>query len=404
MQKITIGIIRETKTPPDKRVPLTPSQCNSLLERYDQLDILVQPSEYRCFSDDEYRAAGMTLSEDITACDILMGVKEVKQDALIDQKTYLFFSHTAKKQPYNRELLQDVVRKGIRLVDYEYLTDEAGLRVVAFGRWAGVVGAYNGLRAYGLMGDDFDLKPAHECFDLEELHLELKKVELNNNRILLTGGGRVAGGALEILDLAGVRQVSPEDFLELSYDHSVYTRLDPWHYTRRKDGAAFDFAHFMKHPEQYENSIMPYAARTNILVVCHFWDPKSPVMISREALAGGDYPLSLVADISCDIDGPIASTIRASTIASPFYGYDPATGGETGAFDKGAITVMAVDNLPGELPRDASANFGEALIANVIPELLGEKDSGMVDRASIAANGGLTDLYGYLEDYLAGRE
>ncbi len=404
MQKITIGIIRETKTPPDKRVPLTPSQCSSLLERYDQLDILVQPSDYRCFSNDEYRTAGIALSEDITSCDILMGVKEVKQDALIDQKTYLFFSHTAKKQPYNRELLQQVVRKGIRLVDYEYLTDEKGMRVVAFGRWAGVVGAYNGLRAYGLKGGDFDLKPAHECFDLEELRLELKKVELNNIRILLSGGGRVAGGALDILDHAGISQVSPEDFLELSYDHSVYTRLDPWHYTRRKDGTAFDFAHFMKHPEQYENSIMPYAARTNIFVACHFWDPKSPVMISREALAGGDYPVSLVADISCDIDGPIAPTIRASTIASPFYGYDPATGSETGAFDKGAITVMAVDNLPGELPRDASADFGEALIANVIPELLGERDSGMVDRASIVANGVLTDLYGYLEDYLAGKE
>ncbi len=404
MQKITIGIIRETKTPPDKRVPLTPSQCSSLLERYDQLDILVQPSDYRCFSNDEYRTAGIALSEDITSCDILMGVKEVKQDALIDQKTYLFFSHTAKKQPYNRELLQQVVRKGIRLVDYEYLTDEKGMRVVAFGRWAGVVGAYNGLRAYGLKGGDFDLKPAHECFDLEELRLELKKVELNNIRILLSGGGRVAGGALDILDHAGISQVSPEDFLELSYDHSVYTRLDPWHYTRRKDGTAFDFAHFMKHPEQYENSIMPYAARTNIFVTCHFWDPKSPVMISREALAGGDYPVSLVADISCDIDGPIAPTIRASTIASPFYGYDPATGSETGAFDKGAITVMAVDNLPGELPRDASADFGEALIANVIPELLGERDSGMVDRASIVANGVLTDLYGYLEDYLAGKE
>jgi saccharopine dehydrogenase (NAD+, L-lysine forming) len=404
MQKITIGIIRETKTPPDKRVPLTPSQCSSLIERYDQLDILVQPSGYRCFSDDEYRAAGMTLSEDITSCDILMGVKEVKQEALIDQKTYLFFSHTAKKQPYNRELLQEVVRKGIRLMDYEYLTDEQGMRVVAFGRWAGVVGAYNGLRAYGLKGGDFDLMPAHECFDLEELRLELKKVELNNSRILLTGGGRVAGGALEILDQAGVKQVSPEDFLELSYDHSVYTRLDPWHYTRRKDGAAFNFAHFMKHPEQYENSIMPYATRTNIFVACHFWDPKSPVMISRDALAAGAYPISLVADISCDIDGPIAPTIRASTIASPFYGYDPATGSETRAFNKGAITVMAVDNLPGELPRDASADFGEALIANVIPELLGERDSGMVDRASIAANGRLTDLYGYLADYLEGKE
>jgi alanine dehydrogenase len=404
MQKIIIGIIRETKTPPDKRVPLTPSQCGALLERYDQLEIRVQPSEYRCFSDDEYLAAGLSLFEDMSACDILMGVKEVKLEELIEQKTYLFFSHTAKKQAYNRELLQEVVRKGIRLVDYEYLTDEAGVRVVAFGRWAGVVGAYNGLRAYGLKGGDFDLKPAHECFDLVELHQELKRVELNRSRILLTGGGRVAGGALEILDRAGVSQVRPEDFREKSYEHPIYTRLDPWHYTQRKDGTKFDFAHFMKHPELYENSIAPFAERCDIFIACHFWDPKSPVMISREALAGGAYPISLVADISCDIDGPIVSTIRASTIASPFYGYDPATGGETGAFDQGAITVMAVDNLPGELPRDASSDFGAALIDQVIPELVGEKDSGMVDRASIAAEGGLGASFTYLEAYLAGKE
>ena len=402
MQKIILGIIRETKTPPDKRVPLTPSQCRALLGHYDQLDIRIQPSDYRCFSDDEYRAAGLTLSEDMTACDILMGVKEVKQDALIDLKTYLFFSHTAKKQPYNRDLLQEVVRKGIRLVDYEYLTDEKGMRVVAFGRWAGVVGAYNGLRAYGLKGGDFELKPAHECFDLEELHLELKRVDLSRNKILLTGGGRVAGGALEILDQAGVSQVSPEDFLELSYDHPVYTRLDPWHYTRRKDGAAFDFAHFMKHPELYENSIMPYAARTNIFMACHFWDPKSPVMISRDALAAGAYPISLVADISCDIDGPIASTIRASTIASPFYGYNSATGGETEAFDKGAITVMAVDNLPNELPRDASQGFSESFVAHVIPAFFNGDKDGILDRARMTKDGKLTPRYSYLQDYVDG--
>jgi len=404
MQKITLGIIRETKTPPDKRVPFTPAQCRSMLDRYEQLELIVQPSDYRCFSDSEYEEAGITLREDLSSCDILMGVKEVKRKALIDQKTYLFFSHTAKKQPYNRELLQEVAQKGIRLVDYEYLTDEQGIRVVAFGRWAGVVGAYNGLRGYGLAEGGYSLKPAFECFDLKELHQELLKVELGRQRILVTGGGRVAGGALEILEKAGVRKVEPEVFLKEEFEEAVYTRLDPWHYTRRLDGSSFNFAHFMEHPEKYENSILPFAKRTNLFMACHFWDPKSPLMLTRDVLARGELPISLVADISCDIDGPIASTIRASTIAKPFYGYDPVSGKEKDPFEKGSITVMAVDNLPGELPRDASADFGSALMEHVIPELLEIKDTGMVERASIAANGSLTTTYDYLKDYLEGRE
>ena len=404
MQKITLGIIKETKVPPDKRVPLTPKQCRSLLDHYPQLEVLVQPSSLRCYSDDEYRSEGIPLSEDLSSCQVLMGVKEVKTSALLPGKSYFFFSHTAKKQPYNRELLREVVRRKIRLIDYEYLTGRDGIRVVAFGRWAGVVGAYNGLRGFGLREGSYELKPAHNCFDLKELYAELGKADPGNRRILVTGGGRVASGALEVLDRAGIRQVEPESYLSEDFDEAVYTRLDPWHYTQRSDGQAFDFAHFMENPEMYENSILPYAERTNLFMACHFWDPRSPEMLSSRVLASGRLPISLVADISCDIDGPIASTIRASTIASPFYGYDPASGKETPPFEEGVITVMAVDNLPGELPRDASADFGKALMEHVIPEVLGEGDSGMLRRASIASNGELTPGYSYLEDYLAGRE
>jgi alanine dehydrogenase len=404
MQKITLGIIKETKVPPDKRVPLTPNQCRSLLDHYPQLEVLVQPSSLRCYSDDEYRSEGIPLSEDLSTCQVLMGVKEVKTSALLPGKSYFFFSHTAKKQPYNRELLREVVRRKIQLIDYEYLTGRDGIRVVAFGRWAGVVGAYNGLRGFGLREGSYELKPAHHCFDLKELHMELEKADPGNRRILVTGGGRVASGALEVLDLAGIRQVEPESYLSEDFEGAVYTRLDPWHYTQRSDGQAFDFAHFMENPELYENSILPYAERTNLFMACHFWDPRSPEMLSSRVLASGRLPLSLVADISCDIDGPIASTIRASTISSPFYGYDPASGKETPPFEEGVITVMAVDNLPGELPRDASADFGKALMEHVIPEVLGERDSGMLRRASIARDGALTPGYSYLEDYLAGKE
>ncbi len=402
-KKLSLGVIRETKDPPDKRVPLPPVQCRRLVDRYEQLDIVVQPSDNRCFSDDEYREAGIPLQEDLSGCDVMMGVKEVRTDSLIAGKTYLFFSHTAKEQPYNRGLLEAVVRKGIRLVDYEYLTDTNQVRVVAFGRWAGVVGAYNGIRAFGLRSDRFDLKPAHACYDLNELKAELNRADPGTTRICVTGGGRVAGGATGVLDAAGILQVEPEAFLEKTYKHPVYTRLDPWHYTRRNDGSAFDFGHFMTHPEMYENAFLPYAMQTNLFMACHFWDPRAPVMLTRRDLAGGKVPISIIADISCDIDGPIASTIRASTIAEPLYGYDPETGKETGPFDTGSITVMAVDNLPGELPRDASEDFGAALVEQVIPELLGIKDTGMLDRASITMDGKLTDRYSYLTDFLEGR-
>jgi len=404
MQKKRLGIIRETKVPPDRRVPLTPVQCRALLERYPGLELLVQPSGNRCYMDGEYRAEGIPLSEELSSCDILLGVKEVKVQTFLDGLTYLFFSHTAKKQPYNRGLLQEVIRRGISLVDYEYLTDAQGIRVVAFGRWAGVVGAYNALRGVGRASGDFELRPAHACFDLEELRRELKKVRTGTRRIVVTGGGRVAGGALEILKAAGIREVKPGAYLDGNFKEAVFTRLDPWHYARRKDGTDFDFGHFMQHPDMYENNFLPYGARSDVFIACHFWDPRSPVMIPRDAWTGGGLPVSLVADISCDIDGPIASTIRASTIADPFYGYDPATGQEVEPFVPGVVTVMAVDNLPGELPRDASADFGTALMEHVIPELLGERDTGMIERATIATAGTLTPPYNYLSAFLEGRE
>ncbi|MGW8314123.1 MAG: NAD(P)-dependent oxidoreductase [Bacteroidales bacterium] len=404
MEQIRIGILRETKTPPDRRVPLTPSQCRMLLDRYTGLNLVVQPSPMRCFSDEEYTGAGIRMQEDLSDCDILMGVKEVTIDSLLAGKTYLFFSHTAKKQPYNRGLLQAVVEKGITLIDYEYLTGGQGERVVAFGRWAGIVGAYNGLRADGLRENSFRLEPAHNITDLEALKKQVIGVDPGRIRILVTGGGRVAGGALEILEAAGIRGVDPSHYLKQDFQEAVYTRLDPWHYTRRKDRIAFEFDHFVAHPEAYENQLLPYATRSDLLVTCHFWDPRSPVMLTREMLAGGTVPIRTIADISCDINGPIASTIRASTIAAPFYGYDPQTGQEAEPFRKGSITVMAVDNLPGELPRDASTDFGEALTEQVLPELLGIRDTGMLLRATIAHARGLNTPFKYLQDYLRGKD
>jgi alanine dehydrogenase len=381
-------------------VPLIPSQCRALLDRYPDLEILVQHSDSRCFTDKDYEVQGIPLAEDLSSCEVLLGVRGVATEAMIPGKTYLFFSHTAKKQPYNRSLLQAIISKKIRFIDYELLTGEDRVRVVALGRWAGVVGAYNALRAYGLRYNEYVLRPASKCKDLVELKWELGNVELGPVRFAVTGGGRAAGGSVEMLDAAGIRQVAPHTYLQQSFDTAVYTRLDPWHYTRRKYGTPFNFAHFLSRPGMYENTFLPYAARTDVLIASHYWDPRAPMILTREDLCRKDIKIAVIADVSCDIKGPIQSTIRASSFADPFYGYDPETGYETEPFERDSITVMAVDCLPGALPRDASTDFGGALMEHVIPELLGIKKTGMLERACIASDGALATNFKYLQDYL----
>lgn len=400
MNKLTLGLIRETKNPPDRRVALTPHQCRQLTGQYPDLKIVVQSSKNRCYSDLEYKKAGITLVEDVSGCEVLAGVKEVKLENLIPHKSYLFFSHTAKEQPYNRSLLQTLVKKGIRMIDYEYLTSDSGVRVVAFGKWAGVVGAYNGLIALGKRSGRFELPRAGDLKDLKDLKAKLVGIDLGKTRIAITGGGRVAEGAVEILKSAGISQVEPEAYLSKSFEEAVFTRLDPWHYTKNRFGERFDFTHFVDNPHLYESCFLPYARRTDMYIACHFWDPRSPLLLTRKELMGGKVPIRIIADISCDIDGPIASTIRASSIADPFYGYDPLLGKESDAFANESITVMAVDNLPGELPRDASNSFGEALSKFVIPELLNSAHSEMLERASITEEGKLGANYEYLQDFL----
>ncbi len=399
-----IGILRETKQPPDKRVPLTPQQCVQLKKQFPGLVVVVQPSDQRCYSNEEYQDAGIKLQEDLSDCDVLLGVKEMDTKTLLSGKTYLFFSHTAKEQPYNRRLLQSICEKQITLIDYEYLTRKDKTRVVAFGRWAGIVGAYNGLIAYGRRAGRFNLRPAWQLSGLDEMKGQLSGLSAGNIRIALTGGGRVAHGAVEILKAAGVREVTPDNYLTAEFKEAVYCRLDPWHYTRHREKIEFEFDHFVAHPDQYENAFLPYAKRTDFYMACHFWDPDSPVLLGREDLQLPDLPLRVIADISCDIGGPIASTVRASSIAEPIYGYDPSSGMETSdLFGDNMITVMAVDNLPGELPRDASADFGEALLEHVIPYLLETDSEGIVERATIVREGGLTPEFSYLDNYLKGK-
>ncbi|MCA1756394.1 MAG: NAD(P)-dependent oxidoreductase [Bacteroidales bacterium] len=406
INSLKIGILRETKNPPDKRVPLTPSQIVDLRIKYPDVQFFVQPSDFRCYADDEYRYLHIPLQEDLSECDILLGVKEVDKSTFIPGKTYLFFAHVAKEQPYNLEMFRAMVEKKIRLIDYEYLTREDGSRVVAFGRWAGIVGAYNGLRARGIRTDRFSLKPAHQCHDLDEVWAGLKMIDLIPGlKILVTGDGRVGNGAMETILNTNAIEVAPGEFLTKQFDFPVVCQIGPADYVRHRDGKEFDLKHFFNNPSEYVSDFKKYTMVTDIYIAAHFWDPASPVFISAEEMKSEKFRISVIADISCDIAGPIASTLRATTIADPFYGYNRRTGQEEKAFkDARNITVMAVDNLPGELPRDASSDFGSQLISEVLPSLVLGRDSGMVERATICNDGMLTDHYSYLEEYLTGSE
>lgn len=401
-KSIKVGILRETKNPPDKRVPLTPAQIVDLQIKYPDAEFYVQPSDFRCYSDDEYKYLKIPVREDLSNCDILLGVKEVDKSTFIPGKTYLFFAHVAKEQPYNRDMFRTMVENSIRLIDYEYLTRDNGERVVAFGRWAGIVGAYNGLRARGIRTDRFSLKPCHECNDLDEVWAGLKMIDLIPGlKILVTGEGRVAGGAMETIANTNAVEVSPDEFLNKQFDVPVVCQIGPQHYTKRKDGKEFSFDHFVKNPGDYESAFEPYTRVTDIFVAAHFWDPESPSFFTLEDMRKPDFNISVIADISCDINGPIPSTIRATTIADPCYGFNPYTGEEERPFKKpDNITIMAVDNLPGELPRDASSDFGSQLMDNIMDDLLGRKKSEMLERATICEDGEIARSYSYLEDYL----
>jgi len=398
-----IGIIREGKQPADRRVPLTPVQCKEVMQRHPKVDLAVQRSPVRAYTDSEYEACGVTLVDDLSDRDLILGVKEVPLDLLLPGKAYLFFSHTIKEQPHNRKLLRSVLEKKIRLIDHELLTNVHGERVLAFGYWAGVVGAYNAMRAWQLVYGGPELRPANQCHDLEELERHLHAYPLPRDlRIVMTGGGRVGKGAMGVLERAGVKRVTPKDFLTGEDNAPVYTALGSSDLYVRADGKPFDKEAFHKDPSGHRAEFLPYARKAEIYLACHFWDARGPKILSTAELRDPKLTLKVIADVSCDIGGPIDSTLRATTIADPFFGYDRESGREVAAATPGAITVMAVDNLPCELPRDASEAFGWDLMERVLPNLVGADPERMIDRATIAQDGHLTPSYAYLTAYANG--
>lgn len=397
------GIIKERKTPPDRRVVFTPEEASRLLKEHPEVELKVESSDIRIFSDDEYRSQGLQVTEDISDSDVFFGVKEVPIDALIPEKKYFFFSHTIKKQPHNRKLLQAILEKNIDLYDHETIVDAENRRLIGFGRYAGIVGAYNGIRAFGIKFELFNLPKAETLSGKSDLVARLKRQILPPIKIVLTGHGKVGMGAKEILDGMKIKEVTPENFLTKKYTEPVYTQIDVLDYNKRMDGNVIDKEDFYNNPQDYTSDFERFSQVADIFMAGHFYGNGAPVILTREMLNSKDNKIKIVADISCDVDGPIASTIKASTIAEPLYGYLPSEHKEVEIFHPAAIVVMAVDNLPCELPKDASEGFGEMFMEHVIPAFFNGDKDGILQRAKITEKGKLTKRFEYLQPFVDGK-
>ena len=397
-----LGIIREGKNPPDKRVPLSPEQCKTVMERWPNVEVIVQPSPIRDIGDEEYGNLGIQMREDLSDCDVLMGVKEVPIHDLIPNKKYFFFSHTYKKQPYNANLLRAILDKKIQLIDYELLKARNGARLLGFGRYAGIVGTYNAFYAWGKKTASFDLKRAIDCADRAEAEGELQKVSLPNDfKLIVTGKGRVGKGAKEIIDLLPLKEVDVETFLNQEVGEACYCHINVEDYNYHPQ-QEFNLQHFYSNESEYESSFYRFARVADMYIPCHYWSNKAPQILTAEQIARQDFNLKIIADISCDIGEPIASTIRPSTIAEPLYGIEKDSLKEVDFFEDDALGIMAVDNLPCELSKDASIDFGNNLIEHIFPLLFGEDPDRVIERASETdLEGNLMPDFAYLKDYVA---
>ena len=395
---LKIGLIREGKIPADNRVALTPAQCKWLQKIFNTIRVVAQHSDTRCFSDKEYTMAGVEVKEDISGCDVLMGIKEVAVEQLIPGKTYLFFSHTKKAQEHNRKLFQAIIKNNITLIDYECLMHEDGQRILGFGFFAGIVGAHNGMMAYGKRTGLYKLNRVYQQKDYRNLIHTYFGLKLPKLKIAVTGSGRVAHGVLEIMNLMGIHEVEPFEYLHRQFDYPVYVDLKGRDLYARKDDGTYNRDNFHLHPEKYKCSFGTFAKQTDILMNGIYWDKNIPPLFSTEEFQSDDFSIKTIADITNDFHGSVAINIGDSTIEKPVYGVDKKTLAKTAAYQNGSVDIMAVGNLPNELPRDASRYFGEQLIKFVLEDLF-KGGSSVIERATIVKAGALTAHYEYLKTY-----
>ncbi len=393
------GILKETKNPPDRRVVFSPEALVALKNEYPDFLVQVQSSETRIFSDQSYIDAGIEVVDDVSDCDVLIGIKEIPVEDLIANKTYFFFSHTIKKQPQNKALMQAVLAKNITLYDHETIVSPDNRRLIGFGTYAGYVGAYNSIRAFGHKFELFNLPKPSALNGKEQMITYLKRIVLPPLKFVVTGKGKVGNGAKEIFKTIKIKEVTKENFLTKKFAQPVFVQLGVEDYNKKSTDGSFDFQDFVQNPDQYESNFEAYTQRAEIYVAGHFHAIDSPNILTRNMLQSKDCQIKIVADISCDIDGSIASSLRASTNDAPFYGYHPINNEEVDVFHPAAIVVMAVDNLPSELPLDASIGFGEMFSTHVIPSFFNNDKDQILNRAKITENGSLTPRFEYLKDY-----
>ena len=397
------GIVKERKSPPDRRVVFTPEELVRLQAEFPKAELKVESSDIRIFSDEEYTNLGISVNSDLTDCDVLFGVKEIPVDALIPNKKYFFFSHTIKKQPYNRKLLQAILDKNIELYDHETIVDTTNKRLIGFGRYAGIVGAYNGFRGFGIKYDLFNLPKAETLKSQADLLARLNRQTLPNIKIVVTGFGKVGMGIKEMIDGMKIKEVNVDDFLTKNFSSPVYTQIDVLDYNKRLDGKKSDKKDFYQNPENYTSDFERFSKVSDMFIAGHFHGNGAPNILTNAMLNAPDCKIKVVADVSCDVDGPIACTLKASTIADPFFGYLPFEHKEVSYTHPGSILVMSVDNLPCELPKDASEGFGEMFMEHVIPAFFNDDKDGILQRAKITENGKLTPRFEYLQDYVDGK-
>jgi saccharopine dehydrogenase (NAD+, L-lysine-forming) len=395
-----IGLIRERKKKPDERVPFTPKQCAYIQTKYPSIKIVVEPSPNRCYTDQEYISQGIELTDDLSTCDILMGIKEVPVDDLIPGKTYFFFSHTKKKQPYNQKLMHALIEKRIRMIDYECLTYSDEQRILGFGLFAGIVGAHNGLLTYGRKFGLYELPAAHTLKNYKELLAAYEHLKLPNIKIVMTGSGKVAAGVLDIFTQLDIESVEPSDFLTHEYEYPVYTHLTGADLYTRKDNDLFFRDDFHANPEAYKCLFSRYVNQADVLMNGIYWEQKIARLFNKEDIKRNDWRLDVIADITCDVNGSVPINVGATNIADPVYGINRNTLEQTAPYQnsKDIIDIMAVDTLPNELPRDAADYFGLHLSKYILPEIL-KPESEILKRATICDNGKLTKQYEYLSDY-----
>ena len=395
-----IGIIRERKNPPDSRVPLSPCVCASLQAK--GIDIFIEPSPSRCFSDDEYKNAGIKVSDNLEDCNVLMGVKEVPIEFLKAEKTYFFFSHTIKEQPHNRKLLQSILQKKIRLIDYEVLTDANGKRVIAFGGFAGMVGAHNALWTYGKRTKAFAIPRMKDLAGYEDAKKIYKNTHFPNVKIVLTGTGRVGQGAAQVLNDMGIKKVAPIDFLNNKFSQSIYTHLGTKDYMKKKDDSDFEKTDFYKNPEQFESIFEQFTAVSDIFINGIFYNKSAPAFFSKEVMKLTNFKIQVIADVTCDIvpESSVPSTLFATTIADPVFGYNPVSEKAEAPYTEKVIDIMSIDNLPNELARDASIQFGQTFEKLILDALIEGPENRMMKDATLTFEGSLTKKFEYLQNYV----